>query len=342
MNKDLKIGIIGFGNFGKLTACILSRDFNVNIFHNNKQKKYSFDAKKIGVKLIGIKTVLDSDIIILTAPISQTEKIIKNIGKKIKPGALLLDTCSVKIYPCQWLRKYASKNIEIIGTHPMFGPTTTRFDINKKIYNLNDKQIVLCPLRVKKQKLEAIKKYLKNLGLKVIITSPEEHDRQNAKTLSLVHFIGRSLLAAGIGEQKIHTPGYVDLLKILPHTTSDNWGLFYDMHNYNPFAEKLIDKYLESGRGLREKIIKARAENEFDFNRKMIDQIDERIFSLMLKRFRHTREIGKIKKKQGLKIVDKNREREIIGKRTKQIKLDKEFIKKLYKLIFNEARKWQK
>ena len=176
----------------------------------------------------------------------------------------------------------------------------------------------------------------------MIVTSPEEHDQQNAKTLSLVHFIGRSLSASKINEQKIYTPGYADLLKILPHTTSDNWRLFYDMHNYNPFAEKLIDKYMESGRALQEKIIKARSENEFDFNRKMIDKIDKRIFLLLQKRFQHARLIGKFKQKQGLKIIDKKREQEIINKKIKQTKLDKEFIKKLYKLIFNEAYKWQK
>ncbi|MCK4539972.1 prephenate dehydrogenase/arogenate dehydrogenase family protein [Candidatus Parcubacteria bacterium] len=342
MNKDFKIGLIGFGNFGKLAACVLSGDFDVRVFHNSKQKKYFLDAKKIGVKLAGIKTVLNSDIIILTAPISQTEKIIKDISKKIKHNALLIDTCSVKIYPCRWLKRYAPKNIEIMGTHPMFGPTTAKFDINRKNYKLDDKQIVLCPLRISGEKLGLIKKYLKNLGLKVIITSAEEHDRQNAKTLSLVHFIGRSLSASKINEQKIYTPGYAGLLKILPHTTSDDWRLFYDMHNYNPFAEKLMDKYMESGRALQEKIVEACSENEFDFNRKMIDKIDKRIFLLLQKRFQHARLIGKFKKKQGLKIVDRKREREIINKKVKQTKLDKEFIKKLYKIIFSEAYKWQK
>ena len=73
----------------------------------------------------------------------------------------------------------------------------------------------------------------------MIVTTPENHDEQNAVTLSLVHFLGRSLFEAGIHEQRIFTPGFANLLKIYQHTTFDDMQLFYDMNNYNPFAEKV-------------------------------------------------------------------------------------------------------
>lgn len=253
-NNKTTIGIIGFGRFGVLAASILSRHFLVNAYHYKNKKADAVKAKKIGVQLTDLKNTLNSDIVILTAPISQTEKIIKQIGNQLKPGCLVMDTCSVKVYPCRWLEKHLPKNVEIMGTHPMFGPTTSKYDFNKQTWEIKNLQIVLCPLRIKKKKLAGIKKFLSKLGLKVIIATPEDHDRQNAKTLSLVHFVGRSLLGAGIGKQKIYTPGYEDLLKILPHTTGDNWQLFYDMHNYNPYARPIRKKFLNSCRAIDKKI----------------------------------------------------------------------------------------
>ncbi len=342
IENNFKIGLIGFGNFGKLAASVLAKDFSVQVFDDANSKSKIKDAKKCGVSLADLDAVLDSDIIILSAPISQTEQIIKSIAKKIKPGALLMDVCSVKTYPCCWLKKYAPKNIEIIGTHPMFGPTTAKFDINKKSYILNDKQMILCPLRIRKERLAKIKKYLENLGIRVIIAKPEEHDRQNAKTLGLVHFIGRSLACVNVGEQEIFTPGYADLLRILPHTASDNWQLFYDMHNYNPFAEKLMEKYLAAGEHLQEKIIKARSQDEFAFRRALINRIDSRIFALLAKRFKHAEAIGRYKKKQGLKIIDRKREAEIINQRLQETDLDRRFVENIYEIIFKQAYKRQK
>ncbi len=339
--KKQTISIIGFGNFGTLLASILKKDFEVLIYHYRNTKEYKEKAKKIGVQLVSLRTASKADIVILSVPISKTKEAIKKISPLMKKGALLMDTCSVKVHPCNWLKKYTSNDIEIIGTHPMFGPTTSNFDLEKQTWRLDGLQIVLCPLRIKKSSLKKLKNLFKKLKLKIIITTPEEHDKQNAKTLSFVHFIGRSLLASGIGHQEIYTPGYTDLLSILPHTTSDNWQLFYDMNNYNPYSGKLREKFRDAGLDIEEKIIRNRDEDDILINRDMIDLIDARIMKLLKKRFECSKNIGKIKKERGLKIVDSKRKREIIKAKQAKNKLSKDFINKFYKLIFSESYKEQ-
>ena len=341
-NKNTAIGIIGFGNFGQLAGSVLKDDFNVKVYHYRKRNQDVNIARKINVELTTLKNTLDSDIIVLCVPISRTKDVIKKIAPRLKPGTLVLDTCSVKTYPCQWLKENISKNIEIMGTHPMFGPTTSKFNLKKQSWRLAGLQIILCPLRIKKEKKEAIIRYLEKLGLKVIITTPQDHDRQNAKTLALVHYIGRSLLKAGIGEQKIYTKGYLDLLSILPHTTSDNWQLFYDMNNYNPYARKVMKKFQEASFKTEDRLIKADKENSIKKNRDMITEIDKRISRLLVKRFEQVKRISKYKKKNNLKIKDKKREEEIINNALKEKKLDKKFIEDLYKVIFNQSYKLQK
>ncbi len=339
--KRKTISIIGFGNFGTLLASILNQHFAVSVYHYKKNKEYDNKAKKIRVKLVDIKIASKADIVILSVPISKTKETIKKIAPLMKNGAILMDTCSVKVRPCKWLKKYTPKNIQIIGTHPMFGPTTTKFNLDKQTWNLENLQIVLCPLRLQNERFIELKNYFNKLKLKVITTTPEDHDKQNAKTLSFVHFIGRSLLASDIGHQKIYTPGYLDLLSILPHTTSDNWQLFYDINNYNPYSDKLREKFRDAGLKIEEKIIRHRKKNEIQINREMIDLIDTRIMKLLKKRLVCSRNIGKIKKAKNLKIIDPQREKEIIAEKIKKFAMNKDFIKKFYKLIFNESYKEQ-
>jgi len=340
--KKIKIGIIGLGRFGTLVATILVQFFEVRVFHYREKLENKKIVKKIGAKLVSFEEVVDSDFLILAVPISETKKLIKNIAKIIKSKTVIMDTCSVKILPCEWLDKYLPKENQIIGAHPMFGPVTTKFNLDKKYFELEGKQLALCPIRIEESKLKAIKAFTKKLKLDVFEVSSEEHDKQNAKTLSLVHFLGRSLTKAGIREQRIFTPGYVDLLKILPHTNNDDWQLFYDMNNFNPFSEKIRNNFLEACGIIEDKILKADSEDEFDFKRKKINKIDRQIFELLEKRMDCVEKIGEFKRQNNLKIVDLKREDQIIKNRIKETSLNSDFIKKIYRIIFNESYHSQK
>lgn len=341
MKKEQVIGLIGFGRFGVLTAAILAPHFTVKVYKHKDTSEIKRNASQLGVSLVDFEEVSQCDIVVLATPMSKTEEMIKKVAPLMKSGALLLDTCSVKALPCAWLEKYAPQNIEIMGTHPMFGPVTSKFDLKKKSWQLANLQIVLCPLRLSQKRLSAVKKFLRTLRLEVIETTPIDHDRQNAKTLSLVHFIGRTLKATGISEQQIFTPGYTDLLRILPHTTSDNWQLFFDMNNLNHYADEVREHFLAAAFGLEEKIIKSRSTDDFAFNRSMIDRIDGQIFKLLKQRLAFAAEIGRIKKDRGLAITDIKREEEIIKKRTDSSEFDEEFVSAFYKLIFKESKKKQ-
>lgn len=253
MTKNKTISVIGLGQFGSLAASILKNHARVVVYSANKVS-LAEKALKIGVEAVELAEAATADVVILTVPISKTEDMIRQVVPLMKPGALLLDACSVKVYPCEWLEKYGRDDIEIMGTHPMFGPVSAKFDIEQQSFELAGLQIILCPLRIAESRLELITALLEKLGLDVIVTTPEDHDRQNAITLSLVHFLGRSLHEAGINKQRIYTPGFENLLKIYGHTIKDEWQLFFDMNNYNPFAAEVRQKFLAACQTIENKI----------------------------------------------------------------------------------------
>ncbi len=222
------IGIIGFGRFGRLTAKNLSKDFEV-IVYNRKDK-----AQKIidcGARACDLATTCNQKIIIICVPISIMQNTLKMIGPMLQPDALVVDECSVKVYPAQWMNKLLPDTVSILATHPMFGPDSAAD-------TLSGSKIVLCREKIKDQLYKRIKNWLSAQGLIIIETTPADHDRQIATTLSLTHFIGRALAEFGAKETKIDTEGYKRLLHILGVVQHDTWQLFVDMHNYNPYAKK--------------------------------------------------------------------------------------------------------
>jgi len=136
----------------------------------------------------------------------------------------------VKEQPLRWMQELLPETVDILGTHPMFGPDSAAD-------SLEGRKIVLCPVRIEGKRLEQVKHYLGEKGLVLIEASAEDHDRQIAVSLALTHTIGRSLSLFGAKPQKIDTEGYQRLLRILEVVENDTWQLFEDMNRYNPYAQ---------------------------------------------------------------------------------------------------------
>jgi len=239
----MEIGIIGFGSFGQLIAKELKRDFDVFVWNRSDR---SGEAKKLGVNYVPIEEAASKEIVILATSISSFEEILKKVRAHIKKGALVADVCSVKEYPVGLMRKILPADIEILGTHPLFGPDSFKFKENRKI--------VLCPVRIKNGKLEGIKNYLEKKGYKTIITTAEEHDAAIARTQALVHFIGRILERMDLKEKEIDVMTYRKLLEIMDVVKNDSWQLFLDIEKKNKYAEKVREEFVKNAIRLNEEL----------------------------------------------------------------------------------------
>ncbi|QTA81459.1 Prephenate dehydrogenase [Desulfonema limicola] len=238
------IGIIGFGRFGRLMAGYLVKDFKVFVYNkgNNEEK-----IKKTGAFPASLEEVCRQRSVILSVPISVFEEHLKMIAPLLKKDTLVADVCSVKSYPVQWMKQHLPKHVSILATHPMFGPDSAK-------NSLLDRKIVLCKERIDEARYGRVRAYLEKKGLNVIETTAEEHDRQIAVSLSLTHFIGRSLEEFGAKELIVDTEGYKRLLHILGVVTHDTWQLFQDMHYYNPYAKEKRLAFIEAMKKTEERL----------------------------------------------------------------------------------------
>jgi len=240
----MTIGIIGFSRFGQLLAKILKPYAEVYVY--NRRDK-SQEAKELGVKFSTLEEVCQSDWIFVSVAIGATKAMIKTIAPLVRKGALVMDVCSVKVRPAEWLADYLPPEVEIMATHPMFGPDSAK-DGTKGL------QWVLCPLRISSARLKEVKDILNKLEVKIIETTPAKHDRETAISLALVHFIGRGLEEFGIKDQAIKTMGFDRLLKVNETVTNDSWQLFLDMQHYNPYTKEIRKKLLLALKRVNKKI----------------------------------------------------------------------------------------
>lgn len=234
----MKIGIIGFGSFGQFMAKHLKDKAKVVVTNTSNKER---EAKKIGVKFLPLDEVVGSDIVILSVPIEKMEEVLHSIKNKINPGTLVLDVCSVKIFPCELMMRILPKNIEIIGTHPLFGPESAK-------NSLKGMKIALCNVRSKR--VEKVRKFCENLGLIVIEVSPEEHDKEMAASQALTHFVGRTFEKMNIKKISLGTKTFDDLVDISHIIRNDSTSLFENIETKNPFAGKIRKKFIEESKKL--------------------------------------------------------------------------------------------
>jgi prephenate dehydrogenase len=226
LNNKSTVGIVGFGRFGKLMARYLAEDFEVVVYNRTDKSEAIREIKATPASL---SSVCRQDVVIVSVPISNMQMMLKEMSSLLNPDALVIDVCSVKVYPTRWMKETLPDTVSILATHPMFGPDSAG-------NTLKDAKIFMYDERIDARCFQSVKSYLELKGLEIIQGTPEEHDKQIAVSLSLTHFIGRALSTFGAKPLNIDTEGYKRLLHILGVVQNDTWQLFMDMHKYNPYA----------------------------------------------------------------------------------------------------------
>lgn len=231
-DKNTKIGIIGFGRFGQLLVNIL--------LNNSKTKILLVSSEKVTLthdrlEVTTIEGIQDVDIIIPCVPISSFESVIKQIAPVLKNGAIVMDVCSVKTLPVEIMKNLLPKYVQVVASHPMFGPDS--YSIKKSLKNL---RLVLWNINAKEGVYKQIKSFFASLGLKIIELSPKDHDKYLALSLGYSYLIGKINQRMNIKETPIDTYDFQLLLEHASIVKNDSDQLFFDMQTNNPYAEDVL------------------------------------------------------------------------------------------------------
>ena len=242
--KIEEIGLVGFGRFGKMAYEYLRLDKKLKVYNHNPQKVQDIPERAT------LEETLSAQLILLCVPISAMESFCKKMAPFLREGQVIVDTCSVKVKPVEWMLAHLPGTVEILGSHPLFGPDSGQGGIEGL-------KIALCPIRIGKLAYRQIRDYLEGLRLVVIETTPEEHDEQIAKSQAVFHLIAQAMKQLDWDSQAISTPGPEAFCHLVKSVQLDTDQLFLDLERENPYAVKWRKKFIQQLSSLDEELSEA-------------------------------------------------------------------------------------
>ncbi|ATZ61617.2 MAG: prephenate dehydrogenase [Methanosarcinales archaeon Met12] len=254
--KVLIVG--GAGEMGQWFARFLMRqNYAVSITDIDPTAKEV--AKKLGAGFVedASETAVDFDIVLVSVPIDVTEEVIRSIAPQMRAGSLLMDITSIKKGPMEAMKK-APKGIELIGTHPMFGPMAP---------DLRRQTVILVPVQGRSEHwLPNIRELFEENGAHVEILTAEEHDQIMAIVQGLTHFayiaIGVTLNTLNFEvreSRRFMSPVYEIMVDFMGRILAQNPHL-YAMIQMNPEVKNVHNAFIAQCKDLAKDIEKGDVE----------------------------------------------------------------------------------
>lgn len=185
MQHDNRLGIIGFGAFGQLIARHLAPHFTLFAF-DPAFPPDRHPTPPHGVTLTDLEEAASCPTVVIAVPVARLAETVAAIAPRLRPGALVLDVGSVKAMPAEIMQRGLPQHVDIVATHPLFGPQSARDGVAGL-------KIAVCPVRGDRDR--RVSAFLRRaIGLRVIRTTPEAHDREVATVQGLTHLIARVLV----------------------------------------------------------------------------------------------------------------------------------------------------
>ena len=233
------IVIIGFGRFGQFWGSLLESKFDISFYDPFKNPDKSHGES------VSIEQLKSFETIFWCTPISRMQESLRALANHLSPTAVVLDTASVKIKPCEWMSMQLQPSIQCIATHPLFGPDS--FPARNTL--------AMHPLRCQQATFDYWVEHLTTLKMEIEIMSPDEHDKSISLTQGLCHFIGRSLACFDLASSQVDTLGYTRLQQLREQTCNDSKQLFLDMLTYNPYSKSMLNQIRDHQQSLYNEIL---------------------------------------------------------------------------------------
>ena len=206
--------IIGCGLLGSsLLRRIHKKKLAKKIFIYEKSVLNIAKIKKLKLPGLIVKTlkegIINSDLIILCTPMSEYKGLIIKINKFIKPNTLITDVGSSKIKTTKIIKKYLKRDLNWIQSHPIAGSEVSGPEHGKENIFINKWCVLIKDQNTKKNHLNILSKFWKKIGSKVVVMTPERHDKIFSITSHLPHLIAYNLVKSAQDFEKKQNYGLI-------------------------------------------------------------------------------------------------------------------------------------
>ncbi|MBA4270604.1 MAG: prephenate dehydrogenase/arogenate dehydrogenase family protein [Methylobacterium sp.] len=234
------LGLLGFGAFGQLMARHLQPHLRLVVCDPAQSPQP--DPSGQGLVPSDVAAVAACDIVVLAVPVDAMAQAIASLRPHLRAGTVVLDVGSVKIEPARLLLQGLPEPVEIIGTHPLFGPQSARD-------GLAGLKIALCPIRGRST--GRIAAFLRRtFALDVILTTPDAHDRDMALVQGLTHLVAKILVRMEPVPRRMTTRSFELLMQATEMVRHDAPGVFLAIERANPHARAVRERFFAHAQAL--------------------------------------------------------------------------------------------
>ena len=200
-----QITIIGCGLIGSsLLRAIDKKKLSkkVNVFDKSKEVQ-SFIKNNLPGKVFNDinESVKDSDLVIISTPLSSYKEILLSIKSGLKKNVILTDTGSTKKEVNKVISNLNLKDVFWIASHPIAGTEFSGPESGFSELFENRWCILSGEDQQQKETLEILKKFWEKIGSKVKFMAFEEHDYVLSLTSHLPHAIAYSIVRTVINKE---------------------------------------------------------------------------------------------------------------------------------------------
>ena len=259
--------IIGCGMIGSsILRGAISQKLCKSIYVFEKNNKYKKQIKKINKKIILIKKldkeINKMDLIIISTPMSEYEKIILNLNKNLSSKTLITDVGSTRANVAKLIKEKLSKKLNWIMSHPISGSEASGPKYGSK--NLfKNKWCILIKNKKKKLIEKKLSRFWKKLGSNILFMNEEEHDKIFAVTSHLPHLIAYNLIKTSQDFQKTNKKNIIKYsaggLRDFSRIAASNEIMWRDVFfNNSKNMSKIIDLFIKNLKNFKIDINKKR------------------------------------------------------------------------------------
>jgi len=259
-----KVCIIGCGLIGSSIArAIKKHGLSKKVVSSNRSE--SINKKVIELKIVDEassdtkKICKDSDLIIISTPLSSYKEVILKIKNSLKSGSILTDVGSVKENIISLVEKNVPENISWISSHPIAG--TEESGPEAGFYELfKNKWCILTPSKKSKDKdIKLLETFWKKIGSKVDIMNAKQHDYILSITSHIPHLIAYNIVNTTLNVQDTKESDVVKYsaggLRDFTRIAASNPIMWRDVFIQNKRnTSKMIDKFIENLEDLKKAI----------------------------------------------------------------------------------------
>ena len=187
-------GLIGSSIFKALKKKGLAK--KLITFDNDESVTKIIKKEKLTDKIVSSleEAVRDSQLVLISTPLSSFESIVGSLKKYLKPGTILTDTNSVKKGPDEIIKKINLKNVSWIPGHPVAG-TEKSGPISGTAELFENRLTILSPSsEADPSDIKKVSDLWESIGSKVKIMSATDHDKILSLTSHLPHVIAYNIV----------------------------------------------------------------------------------------------------------------------------------------------------